>query len=47
VCGRYCSLRIIMLLKYNYDLEQFNNFMDDLRRRYKLNYDELVSLIIK
>lgn len=47
VCGRYCSLRVIMLLKHNYDLEQFNNFMDELKRRHGLSYDELVSLIIK
>ena len=47
VCGRFCCLRIIMLLKYNYDLRKFLLFMEDLRKNYRLSYDELVSLIIK
>lgn len=46
-CGYYCSLRIILLLKYNFDLVQFTRFLEKLKAKYKLNYDELVSLIIK
>lgn len=46
-CGRYCLLRIIMMMKYNYDLNKFIIFMKNLKLRYRLNYDQMVSLIIK
>ena len=46
-CGRHVLFRIIMLLKYNYDLNKFVNFFMRLKRRYKMSFDELVSLIIK
>ena len=46
-CGLHVCLRLLMLLKYNYTLSQYIKFMDELKKTSRLNYDELVSLIIK
>ncbi len=45
-CGRWVILRIIMLENFNMDLNKFIIFMDNLKKPYKLNYDQLVSMII-
>ena len=46
-CGRHVLFRIIMMIKYNYDLNKFVNFFISLERKYHLDFDNLVSLIIK
>jgi hypothetical protein len=45
-CGKWVILRILMLTHYNYTLAQFIEFMKNLKKNYKLDYDELVSLLI-
>jgi hypothetical protein len=45
-CGRYCILRIIMLLKFNYNLKQFQDIMKYFKLKYKKSYDEIVSIFI-
>ena len=46
-CGKWVIWRIIMMEKYNMDLQQFINLVDNLKKQYKLSSDELVSLIIQ
>lgn len=46
-CGKWIILRIIMMEKYNMDLNQFLQFIDNLKKQFKLSYDELVTLIIQ
>ncbi len=45
-CGRWCLLRIIMLKHFNLDLSKFIKFMDYLKKKYNMTFDEIVSLII-
>ncbi len=46
-CGKWVIWRIIMMEKYNMDLQQFINLVDNFKKKYKLSSDELVSLIIQ
>jgi hypothetical protein len=41
-CGRHCIVRI--LLK-DLELEEYYNFMHNLSKSYKMNYDEIVTII--
>lgn len=45
-CGRHVLLRIIMLQHYNMNLERYIKFMEHLATKYKMDYDEVVSMII-
>ena len=45
-CGRHVVLRILCLLHFNMNLEQYLKFMLNSSKKTKLNYDELVSTII-
>jgi hypothetical protein len=45
-CGRHVLLRLLMFLYYDLDLAQYIQFIDFLKRRLKLNADEIVSLLI-
>lgn len=45
-CGRHCCLRIILLIQYSFSLMDYLKYMDYLKSKYKLNYDNIVSLII-
>jgi hypothetical protein len=45
-CGKHVILRILMLIHYNYTLSDYIRFMNELKKNYKLSYDEIVSLII-
>lgn len=46
-CGRWCVIRILMMIQHNFSLADFINYFEYLNHTYKLNYDSLVSLIIK
>lgn len=46
-CGRHVVNRLICLLHYNMSLKKYIKFMKDSMEKTKLNYDELVSLIIQ
>ena len=45
-CGKWIILRIIMMEKFNMDLNQFLRFIEQLKKQYKLSY-ELVTLLIQ
>jgi hypothetical protein len=45
-CGKHVLLRLLMFLYYDLDLAQYIQFIDFLKRRLKLNADEIVSLLI-
>lgn len=45
-CGKHCLLFIIMNQKFNYNLNHYIKFMDDLVKHFKLSPDQVVSLII-
>jgi len=45
-CGKHCLLFIIMNQKFNYSLNQYIKFMDELVKHFKLSPDQVVSLII-
>ena len=45
-CGRHCVYRIIKLLKNHMDIEQYYKHMKELRKKYNLTYDEIVSTYI-
>ena len=46
-CGKWIILRIIMMEKFNMDLNQFIQFIDKLKKQFKLSSDELVTLLIQ
>ena len=46
-CGKWIILRIIMMEKYNMDLNHFLQFIDRLKKQFKLSSDELVTLLIQ
>ena len=46
-CGKWIILRIIMMEKFNMDLDQFLQFIDKLKKQFKLSSDELVTLLIQ
>ena len=46
-CGKWITWRLMMLEKYNMDLQHFINLVDNLKKQYKLSSDELVTLIIQ
>ena len=46
-CGKWIILRIIMMEKYNMDLQQFLSFIDQLKKQFKFSSDELVTLLIQ
>jgi hypothetical protein len=45
-CGRHVVNRLLCLLHYNMNLAQYIKFMKQSKEKTKLNYDEVVSLII-
>lgn len=45
-CGRWLILRIIMMLYFDMDLEDFVEFMEEQKENLKMDYDYIVSLII-
>jgi hypothetical protein len=45
-CGRHCIFRILCMLKIDYDLEQYCNFIKGLKWKSKENFDDIVSYMI-
>ena len=46
-CGRYCVLLIKQFKKYNhYNLYDFNKYMNTIKKKYGLSYDEIASTLI-
>jgi hypothetical protein len=45
-CGRHCILRLLMLLNFKMDLERYIEYMENLKKKFKMDYDQLVSMII-
>ena len=45
-CGRHCIFRILCMLKINYDLKQYCDFLKGLKWKSKESYDDIVSYMI-
>ena len=45
-CGRHCVYRILKLLDNGMNINQYYNHMRDLRRKFNLTYDEIVSTYV-
>lgn len=45
-CGKWCILRITLLKYRNYDLVEFINYIDTLKKKYKLSYDQIISWLV-
>jgi len=45
-CGRWSILRIMMMKNYKMDLEKFNSFIDQLKKKYKVKSDIIVAMLI-
>lgn len=45
-CGRFVVLRLITMQYYNMDLSKFIKYMEQLKKHYKMTYDEIVALLI-
>ena len=45
-CGRFCCMRILCLKEYGLDLKTFHKLMKDIKKKEKLNYDQIVSKYI-
>ena len=45
-CGRHCVYRILKLLNNDMDIEQYYKHMKELRKRFNLTYDQIVSTYI-
>lgn len=45
-CGRFCIGKILMMRKFNYDMNDFYNYMKIIKDKLKLSYDKIISFII-
>jgi hypothetical protein len=45
-CGRHTILRCVMFKKMHMDLYQYIAFMEELKKKFKLSYDQLVTLLV-
>lgn len=45
-CGKYAILYILLWSQYNYGLQDYLNFLDNLQNQYNLSYDNIVSILI-
>jgi len=45
-CGRHVVSRIIAMTKLNLDLEKYINLLDKYKRKYKITYDQAITLIV-
>jgi len=45
-CGRHCCLRLKTFLQNNFNLDDYIDFMKQIKKKTKLNYDDIVSEII-
>jgi len=46
-CGRHCVFRIITMLGNNYNLEQYQKLMKEIKEESRNTYDEIVSHLIQ
>ena len=46
-CGRHVACRIIALLDFDMTLKQYIKFMNETTKKLNVDYDFLVSLIIR
>lgn len=46
-CGRHCIFRAIMMRDFDLDLHEYVEFMEKLKKKTKLTYDEIVAIFIK
>ena len=45
-CGRHACFYVMNMLKYNMSLQDYKKFMDKMRLKYKITYDEIVATFI-
>jgi hypothetical protein len=45
-CGRHCAFRIKCMLKGNQNLKDYHNFMNNLKKKTGLSFDDIVSGVI-
>lgn len=45
-CGRHCCLRLKTFLNNDFDLDDYIDFMKQIKKKSKLSYDDIVSEII-
>ena len=45
-CGRHCCLRLKTFLNNDFDLDDYIDFMKEIKKKSKLSYDDIVSEII-
>ena len=45
-CGRHACFYVMNMLKYNMSLQEYKKFMDKMRLKYKITYDEIVATFI-
>lgn len=45
-CGRHCVHRLLMLLKNNLNLLDYNKYMKNMKKKSNLDFDEIVSALI-
>lgn len=45
-CGRHCVYRILKMIDYKMNLEQYYKHMQFLKKKYKISFDEIVSTMI-
>ena len=45
-CGRHACFYVMNMLAYNMSLADYKTFMDKMRKKYKMGYDEVVATYI-
>ena len=45
-CGRWASIRVLLMLQYSFSLNDFIQYIKSLKAKYKIGFDEIVSLLI-
>lgn len=45
-CGRWCILRIIMMQKFKMDLYEFIDFIEELKKKYKVDTDIICAMLM-
>jgi hypothetical protein len=45
-CGVHCIIRCVMMLHYNFNLQQYLNWLKEIKKDTGLSYDEIVVIIV-
>jgi hypothetical protein len=45
-CGRHCTFRVMCLLNYGLTLKDYYKYMRQLKKQYKMSYDEMIATLI-